>query len=419
MNTSSTDVFSYRDGSLCCGHVALADIAARAGTPCYVYSAGAVLDRFQAYDAGLEGIPHRVCYAVKANANLALLGLLARAGAGFDVVSAGELFRVIQAGGDPARVVYSGVGKTAEEIEYALRCGIHSFNCESDAEVTLVDSLAARQRLKARIALRVNPNVDAGAHPYVSTGLRQHKFGIDISEVEEVYRRAKACANVAMEGVSCHIGSQILDIGQIVPAVDRMLDLVARLRGMGLPIRHLDLGGGLGIAYKPGDRTPDIREFTGRVREKVAGKDLFLMLEPGRSVVGEAGVLLTRVLYRKRTLSREFIVVDAAMTDLIRPSLYQSHHEILAVRRTERGTVLADVVGPVCESGDFLALDREMPNVLPGDLLAVCTAGAYGFVMSSNYNTRTRAPEVLVEGDQWRVVRPRETFEDLIRGESL
>ncbi|HSW48923.1 MAG TPA: diaminopimelate decarboxylase, partial [Bryobacteraceae bacterium] len=297
--------------------------------------------------------------------------------------------------------------------------GIHSLNCESDTEVTLIDSLAARQGVKARIALRVNPNVDAGSHPYISTGLRQHKFGIDISEVEEVYRRAQVCRSVVTEGVSCHIGSQILEIGQIIEAVERMLDLVARLRGMGLPIRHLDLGGGLGVAYKPGDRTPDVREFVARVREKVEGKDLFLMLEPGRSIVGEAGVLVTRVLYRKRTLSREFIVVDAAMTDLIRPSLYKSHHEILPVRRTERGTVLADVVGPVCESGDFLALDREMPNVLPGDLLAVCTAGAYGFGMSSNYNARVRPPEVLVEGDRWRLVRTRETLDDLIRGESV
>ncbi len=415
---SATDVFFYRDGSLYCENVALADIAARSGTPCYAYSARAVLDRFRAYEEGLEGFPHLVCYSVKANSNLGLLALLVRAGAGFDIVSVGELFRVIQAGGDPARVVFSGVGKTAGEIEYALARGIHSFNCESDTEVTLIDALAARHGVKARIALRVNPNVEAGTHPYISTGLRQHKFGIDISEVEEVYRRAQTCRNVVAEGVSCHVGSQILDTARLMQAVDRLLELVARLRGLGLPIRHLDLGGGLGVAYKPEDRTPDIREFVARVRQKVEGKDLFLMLEPGRSIVGEAGVLLTRVLYRKRTLSREFIVVDAAMTDLIRPSLYKSHHEILPVRETTRGTVLADVVGPVCESGDFLALDREMPNVLPGDLLAVATAGAYGFVLASNYNARVRPPEILVEGNQWRVVRTRETFDDLIRGES-
>jgi diaminopimelate decarboxylase len=417
MIPGTSDVFRYKDGSLYCEDVALADVAARAGTPCYLYSARGVLDRFRAYEETLEGLPHMVCYAVKANANLALLGLLAKAGAGFDIVSAGELFRVIRAGGDPERVVFSGVGKTAEEIEYALDRGIHSFNCESEAEINLLDALAARRGVAARAAVRVNPNVDAGAHPYISTGLRQHKFGIDISEVEGVYGRARALRHVSPEGVSCHIGSQILDTGRILSAVDRMLELVDRLRGMGLPIRHLDLGGGLGVAYKPADQAPSIREFSAQVRARVEGRNLCLMLEPGRSIVAEAGVLLTRVLYRKRTLSREFIVVDASMTDLIRPSLYQSHHEILPVRQTARGTVLADVVGPVCESGDFLALDREMPNVLPGDLLAVCTAGAYGFVMSSNYNARPRPPEVLVEGDAWRVVRPRETFDDLIRGE--
>jgi diaminopimelate decarboxylase len=419
MMPSTPDVFTLKNASLYCEEAALDDIAAQAGTPCYVYSSRGVLDRFRAYDETLDGLPHLVCYAVKANSNLALLSLLAKAGAGFDIVSGGELFRVIQAGGDPSRVVFSGVGKTAEEIEYALVQGIHSFNCESEGELALIDSLAARRGLKARIALRVNPNVDAGAHPYVSTGLRQHKFGIDISEVEEAYGRAHACRNLAAEGVSCHIGSQILDPCRIMEAVDRMLELVQRLRGNGLPIRHLDLGGGLGIAYRPEDKTPAIRRFMSQLREKTEGRDLELMVEPGRSIVGEAGVLLTRVLYRKRTLAREFVVVDAAMNDLIRPSLYQSHHEIVPVRESPRGMILVDVVGPVCESGDFLALDREMPNVLPGDLLAVKTAGAYGFVMSSNYNSRVRPPEVLVEGSTWRVVRTRETLDDLIRGEQV
>lgn len=414
----TSDVFCYKDGSLYCEDVALADIAARAGTPCYLYSTRAILERFRAYDETLEGLPHMVCYAVKANSNLALLGMLAKAGAGFDVVSAGELFRVIKAGGNPARAVFSGVGKTADEIEYALAQGIHCFNCESEAEIGLLDALASRRGVTARAAVRVNPSVDAGAHPYISTGLRQHKFGVDISEVEDVYKRAQACRHVSPEGVSCHVGSQILDTGQIMTALDRMLDLAGRLRSMGLPIRHLDLGGGLGVPYKPEERAPEIKDFVAQVRGRVEGRDLCLLLEPGRSIVGEAGVLLTRVLYRKRTLSREFIVVDAAMTELIRPSLYQSHHEILPVRQTTRGTVLADVVGPVCESGDFLALDREMPNVLPGDLLAVLTAGAYGFVLSSNYNARLRPPEVLVEGNAWRVARTRETFDDLIRGES-
>jgi len=416
---SISDCFSYRNGWLYSEGVALADIAENAGTPCYVYSSGSVLNRFRAYDDALKGLPHQVSYAVKANSNLSLLGLLAGAGAGFDIVSGGELFRVIKAGGDPARAVYSGVGKTVTEIEYALLQGIHSFNCESEGEVTLIGALAARHGLKARIALRVNPHVDAGAHPYISTGMREHKFGIDVAEAEEIYRRANTSPHLSVEGVSCHIGSQILSVDPILEALDRLLELAGRLRAAGLPIRHLDLGGGLGVRYKPGDEAPEIASFTARVREKIEGSGLFLILEPGRSIVAEAGVLLTRVLYRKTTPAREFLIVDAAMNDLLRPSLYQSHHEILPLRETSRGTVRADVVGPVCESGDFLALDREVPNALPGDVLAVWTAGAYGFVLSSNYNSRARPPEVLVQGDTWRVSRARESYEDLVRGEAV
>lgn len=412
-----SDAFDYRDGTLFCEEVVLADVAAKAGTPCYVYSSRAVLERFRAYDEALGEIPHWVCYAVKANSNLSLLSLLREAGAGFDIVSGGELFRVLKAGGDPAAVVFSGVGKSAGEVEYALAQGIHSFNCESEAELGLIDALAARRGTKARVALRVNPDVDAGTHPYVSTGLRRHKFGIDIYEVESVYQRARAFRNLEADGVACHIGSQLLDPGPMMEAVDKMLALVERLRAQGAPIRHLDLGGGLGIRYRPHERTPEIRSFISDVRKRVEGRNLFVIVEPGRSVVGEAGVLLTRVLYRKRTRSTEFVVVDAAMNDLLRPSLYQSHHEIIPLRETSRGKMLADVVGPVCESGDFLALDREIENVLPGDLLAVRTAGAYGFVLSSNYNARPRPPEILVDGETWRTVRARETFDDLVRGE--
>jgi diaminopimelate decarboxylase len=397
--------------------VALADVAVRSGTPCYVYSSRAVLDRYHAYDQAFGDMPHRVCYSVKANSNTGLLALLAKAGAAFDIVSGGELFRVLRAGGAASKVVFSGVGKTAAEVEYALAQGIHSFNCESEAELGLIDALAARCGAKVRIALRVNPNVDAGTHPYVSTGLREHKFGIDISEAEEIYLRATPFHNLILEGVGCHIGSQILDTDPLMDALDRLLELVGRLRARGLPIRHLDLGGGLGVRYRPHEETPEIRRFVAAVRNRVEGKDLFVMVEPGRSIVGEAGVLLTRVLYRKRSGAREFVVVDAAMNDLIRPSLYQSHHEIIPVRMAARGRIMADVVGPVCESGDFLALDRELDNVLPGDLLAVGTAGAYGFVLSSNYNSRPRPPEVLVEGSSWRTVRARETYDDLVRGE--
>jgi diaminopimelate decarboxylase len=411
--------FWYQQDALYCEEVPLAAIAERAGTPCYVYSSRSILEKFRAYDEALLDVPHQVYYAVKANSSLGVLALLASAGAGFDIVSGGELFRVLKAGGEPSSVVFSGVGKTAQEIEYALEQGIHSFNGESEAELALIDALAARLRLRARVALRVNPDVDAATHPYISTGLREHKFGIDIGEAEGVYERARAFGNLSMEGVSCHIGSQLLETAPVLEAADKMLALVERLRTKGLAIRFLDLGGGLGVAYRPDEAAPDIRPFVTQIREKLAGRDLFLMLEPGRSVVAQAGVLLTRVLYRKSSASKEFVVVDAAMNDLIRPSLYEAHHEIIPVRKTARGTVLADVVGPVCETGDFLARDRELANVLPGDLLAVATAGAYAFVAASNYNSRVRPPEVLVEGERWRIIRARETYEDLVRGERV
>lgn len=411
--------FHYQDDTLCCEETPLADIAARMGTPCYVYSSRGILETYRAYDEALEGIPHRVHYAVKANSSLGVLALLARAGAGFDIVSGGELFRVIKAGGDPRTVVFSGVGKTADEVEYALAQGIHSFNCESEAELALIDALAARRRVKARAAVRVNPDVDALTHPYVSTGLRENKFGVPIAEVDGLYERAGTLKNVALDGMSCHIGSQLLDTDPIIEAVDKMLELVARLRARGMTIDSLDLGGGLGVPYRPGEQAPEIRGFMAQVRKKVEGAGLFVMVEPGRSIVGEAGVLVTRVLYRKCSAVKEFVVVDAAMNDLIRPSLYQSHHEIIPLRQVPRGTILADVVGPVCESGDFLARDRKLADVLPGDLLAVVTAGAYAFVSSSNYNSRVRPPEVLVEGAQWRVIRARETYDDLVRGETV
>ncbi len=409
--------YRYDGNDLYCEGVSLADIAARAGTPCYVYSRRTVLENYRAYDDALAGIPHRICYAMKANSSLAIAHLLAGAGAGFDIVSGGELYRALKAGGAASGVVFSGVGKTAAEVEYALAEGIHGFNCESEAELALIDALAARRGVRARAAIRVNPDVSPETHPYIVTGLRDNKFGIDIDGVEGVYERARALGNVTLDGVSCHIGSQILDAGSILEAVDKMVALAERLRARGIPIRSLDLGGGLGVSYRPEERAPEIGAFVAAIRSKIEGRDLFLTLEPGRSIVGAAGALLTRVLYRKCGSSKEFVVVDAAMNDLIRPSLYQSHHEILPVRRAERGQILADVVGPICESGDFLARDREISDVLPGDLLAVATVGAYGFVAASNYNSRVRPPEVLVEGAEWRTIRDRETYEDLVRGE--
>jgi diaminopimelate decarboxylase len=407
-------MFSYSQNDLYCEQVALADLAHRAGTPAYVYSSQAILENYRAYDEAFGDLPHSVCYAVKANSSLAVLGLLAKAGAGFDIVSGGELFRVLQAGGDPSKVVFSGVGKTADEVEYALASGIHSFNCESESELALIDAMAARRGVKAGFSIRVNPDVDASTHPYISTGLSQHKFGIAMSEALAVYERARQLKNLTAEGVSCHIGSQILDPAPILEAVDKLLALVSTLG-----IRHLDLGGGLGIAYSPSEKAPSIREFIESLRARLRESGLRVMVEPGRSIVGPAGALLTRVLYRKKNGSKEFVVVDAAMNDLIRPSLYHAHHEIVPVRKNSLPPITADVVGPICESGDFLARGRQMANVMPGDFLAVCAAGAYGFVLSSNYNSRPRAVEVLVEGAAWRVIRRRETFEDLVRGETL
>jgi diaminopimelate decarboxylase len=413
-------MFRYAKGRLFAEDVDLESIAKAAGTPCYVYSAQSILDAYRAYDAAFGDMPHMVCYAVKANSTLAVLALLAREGAGFDIVSGGELYRVLRAGGDPSRVVFSGVGKSAAEIGMALTHGISNFNCESEAELAELDAIARRLGMIAKFALRVNPDVDAVTHPYISTGLRDHKFGVDIAEAAGVYHRSKNFRNIQATGVDCHIGSQIVDYSSILEAAGKVLRLVEVLRAEGHRIDHVDLGGGLGIAYTGAENAPDIHDFVSAVRERIGNAGLKVMIEPGRSIVGPAGVLLTRVLYRKRTPSKEFIVVDAAMNDLIRPALYKAHHDILPLRQMPGdGVITADVVGPVCETGDFLARDREMPEVCPGDYLAVASAGAYGFVQASNYNSRPRATEVLVGGDAWKIIRERESYEDLIRGETI
>ncbi|HEY4088817.1 MAG TPA: diaminopimelate decarboxylase [Bryobacteraceae bacterium] len=413
-------MFQYKDGRLYCEEVPLDEIARSAGTPCYVYSSRSILAAWHAYDAAFGDLPHLVCYAVKANSSLSVLAMLARAGSGFDIVSGGELFRVMKAGGDPSRVVFSGMGKTATEIEQALRAGIRNFNCESEAEPELIDSIAAKLGVHARFSLRVNPNVNAETHPYISTGLRDHKFGIDIGAAADVYRRTRALKHVSASGVSCHIGSQILDYSPILEAAGKVLALVETLQSEGFAIDHVDVGGGLGIAYRMGDEAPLIRDFITDLRERIGRAKVTVMIEPGRSIVGSAGVLLTQVLYRKQSPTREFVVVDAAMNDLIRPALYKAHHEIRPLRQIANAPiVIADVVGPVCETGDFLARDREMADAAPGDWLAVSSAGAYGFVQASNYNSRPRGAEVLVDGSNWRVIRTRETYDDLIRGESV
>lgn len=412
--------FQYRGGSLVCEGVDLEGVAAEYDTPAYVYSRQAILRRFHEYEDALSGIPHRVCFAIKANSNLAVLSVLAREGAGFDIVSGGELFRVLKAGGDASRVVFSGVGKTEQEIRYALQQGIHSFNCESEYEVQVLSRVASEMGKSASIALRVNPDVDAVTHPYISTGLRQHKFGIDIGEAEAIYARVNRLAGIRAESVSCHIGSQLLDVQPLLEAADKTLALIERLRAQGITIRYVDLGGGLGVPYRAGERSPSMRSLIEGLKTRLAGRDLTLMLEPGRSIVAEAGVLLTRVLLVKMNGQKTFVIVDAGMNDLIRPSLYQAHHEIVPLQDGgNHQEIIADVVGPVCETGDFFARGRHMAAVKPGDLLAIRTAGAYGFVISSNYNSRPRACELLIEGDRVHVARSRETYEDLIRGEQV
>lgn len=408
--------FDYRDGTLFCEDVDLAEVVRMYDTPAYVYSASVIRNNFRAYEQSLTDVPHQVCFAVKANSNLAVLSLLAAEGAGFDIVSGGELYRVLAAGGKPGKVVFSGVGKTEAEIRYALEQGIHSFNCESEAEISLISQIASSLGRQASIAIRVNPDVDADTHPYISTGLREHKFGVDIGEAEEIYRRAAQLPGIVIEGVSCHIGSQLLSVDPVLQAAEKVLALISRLRSQGLPIRHVDLGGGLGVGYRPEERGFPIDSFVTKLLRQIGGHDLTLLLEPGRSIVAGAGVLLSRVLLIKQNGEKTFIILDAGMNDLLRPALYQAHHEIKVLSQRQ-GTMTADLVGPVCESGDFFARNRTLSKAEPGDLVAIETTGAYGFVLSSNYNSRPRACELLIDGARIHVARKRETYDDLVRGE--
>ncbi len=418
--TEGTDEWRYDEGTLCCEQVDLSRAASSHGTPAYVYSKRALLANFRAYRDALSEIPHQICYAVKANANLALLNLLSREGAGFDIVSGGELYRVLAAGGDPRQVVFSGVGKTSAEIRFALSKGIHSFHCESEYELGQISRAAVALNRTASIAIRVNPDVNAATHPYISTGLREHKFGIDINTAEDLYERAAMLPGIVPAGVSCHIGSQILSVEPLLEAADKVLALIGRLRARGQQIHYLDLGGGLGVSYREQEQTPAIGEFMGQLKQRLQGLDLTLLLEPGRSIVAQAGVLLTRVLLVKQSGTKRFVIVDAAMNDLIRPVLYGAYHAITPVREAlDDATVEADVVGPVCETGDFFARGRELPDVKAGDLLAIRTTGAYGFALASNYNGRPRSCELLVDGTELHVVRRRETYEDLVRGEEI
>jgi len=412
------DHFEYRDGALCAEAVPLSAIAAAHGTPTYVYSRATLERHYQAFDKALDGLAHRVCFAVKSNSNIAVLQVLARLGAGFDIVSGGELQRVLKAGGDPAKVVFSGVGKTAAEIELALKVGIWCFNVESEAELHRLSALAAKHGKTARIAFRVNPDVDAKTHPYISTGLKENKFGVDIAEGERLYQLAATLPGIAIDGVACHIGSQLLELSPFLDALDRVLALIDRLAERGIVLHHLDVGGGLGVRYDD-EVPPSPLEWATAIKPKLIGRKLVVMTEPGRAIAGNAGVLLTRVELLKPGAHKNFAIIDAAMNDLIRPSFYDAWHAVLPVSpRSDTEAKTWDLVGPVCETGDWLARDRELA-IAEGDLLAFRTAGAYGFTMSSNYNSRGRAAEVLVDGNAMHLVRRRESFDDLVRNESL
>ncbi|WP_426132982.1 diaminopimelate decarboxylase [Pseudomonas sp. PWP3-1b2] len=411
------DAFNYRDGELFAEGVALSAIAERFGTPTYVYSRAHIEAQYRSFTDPLAGVPHMVCYAVKANSNLGVLNVLARLGAGFDIVSRGELERVLAAGGKPEKIVFSGVGKSREDMRRALEVGVHCFNIESTDELERLQVVAAELGVRAPISLRVNPDVDAGTHPYISTGLKENKFGIAIADAEDVYIRAAQLPNLDVLGVDCHIGSQLTTLPPFLDALDRLLALIDRLGECGIYLQHIDLGGGVGVRYRD-EEPPQIADYIQAVRERTEGRGLTLMFEPGRYIVANASVLLTQVEYLKHTEYKDFAIVDAAMNDLIRPALYQAWMNVTAVTPREGAGRAYDIVGPICETGDFLAKDRQL-TLEEGDLLAVHSAGAYGFVMSSNYNTRGRAAEVLVDGDQAFEVRRRETVAELYAGESL
>jgi diaminopimelate decarboxylase len=408
--------FERRAGVLHAEQIPLADLAAAYGTPLYVYSTATLTRHWKVLEKSLAGLEHLTCYAVKANSNLAVLSLFARLGAGFDIVSGGELYRVVKAGGDPRKVVFSGVGKRDDEIAFAIEAGIKVLDVESAAELARVSAVAGRLERKAPIALRVNPAVDPKTHPYIATGLKETKFGVSPDEALALYARAAKDPALAVKGVAMHIGSQITDVAPFLDAIAKLRALVDELRGQGIRIRHLDVGGGLGIPYDD-EAPPHPDAYGAAVKRSLAGFEGEVLLEPGRVLVGNAGVLVTRVLYTKKNGRRTFVVVDAGMNDLVRPSFYGAHHAIEPVGEPAADPIVADVVGPVCESSDFLARRRRLPRPAEGDLLCVRSAGAYGFAMSSNYNARPRAAEVLVDGDEALLARERETYADLVRGE--
>ncbi|MDE0485531.1 MAG: diaminopimelate decarboxylase, partial [Nitrospira sp.] len=409
--------FHYHNDALFCEDVPLERLAKEQGTPCYIYSHATLTRHFQAFDQAFAAVPHLIAFAMKANSNLAILRLMASLGSGADIVSGGELFRALQAGIPPSKIVFAGVGKSPEEIGYALDSDILLFNVESPAELQAINDVARGKGLRARVALRVNPDIDPQTHPYITTGLKKSKFGIGADRALEEFTTAASLPNVEVIGVHAHIGSQLTQVSPFVDSLKRVVGLIETLKSRGIPIRYLNIGGGLGITYS--DETPPLpTEYAEATMPLLQASQCEIIMEPGRVIAGNAGVMLTHVLYVKETGTKNFAIVDAAMNDLLRPSLYQAHHDILPVRQVPNASdSVFDVVGPVCESGDFLAQGRTMPEVKAGDLLAVMSAGAYGFTMASNYNSRPRVPEVLVKGGESFVIRDRETFDDLVRGE--
>jgi diaminopimelate decarboxylase len=415
--------FEYRNGEMFAEGMPIKKIAKEVGTPAYIYSLAALRQQFRTFDQAFSSVPHLVCFSVKANSNIALLRVFAKEGGGFDIVSGGELFRALRAGADPKKVVFSGVGKKKDEIEYALRSGILMFNVESEHELVALNEIAGAVKKKAPVSLRINPDVDPHTHPYISTGMKKAKFGVDIRRSVEVYKKAVSLPNLEVVGVDCHIGSQLTSVSPFVDALARVREyldrvLVGSLRKEGARIRYVDLGGGLGITYKD-ETPPGPEEYAKAILEGLEGLDVTLILEPGRVIVGNAGILVTEVLYLKETDEKKFVIVDGGMNDLIRPALYGSYQAIQPVIQNNGQTVVADIVGPICESGDFFAKDREIAQPTRGDLLAVMSAGAYGFTMASNYNSHPKPPEILVDGDRYYVIRARENFDDLIRGEVI
>ncbi|HVP78939.1 MAG TPA: diaminopimelate decarboxylase [Thermodesulfobacteriota bacterium] len=410
--------FEYKDHRLYCEEIPIQQIAEKVGTPFYLYSYHTLVRHFTVFDEAFKGIPHVTCYSAKANSNLTLLRLFSNLGGGVDVVSGGELYRALEGGALPQKIVYSGVGKKDDEIEYALKAGILMFNVESSQELEAIDKVAGRIGKKAPIAIRVNPDIDPKTHPYISTGLKQNKFGIDILRAPMAYRLASRLPNLKIVGIDCHIGSQLVEVEPVVEALRKLKQLVELLGKEGIEIQYLDLGGGLGITYQD-EEPPHPVEYASILLDEIRGFGRTLILEPGRVIVGNAGILVSKVLYIKENEEKRFVIVDAGMNDLVRPSYYGSFHQILPVKEEDREEILSDVVGPICESSDFLAKGRKLQDLRSGELIAVMSAGAYGFSMSTNYNSRPRVAEVLVRDDQMFVIRQREGYEDLVRGEEI